>query len=56
MDQRCALPVNESDRSWTALKAQWKNEAESAGDDFSTYAVGTFSTLDPLALQGPSKV
>jgi hypothetical protein len=55
MDQRCALPVNESDRSWTALKAQWKKEAESAGDDFSAYAIGSFPTLDPLALQAPPK-
>jgi hypothetical protein len=33
-----------------------EKQAESAGDDFSTCAVGTFSTLDPLALQAPSKV
>lgn len=48
------LPLNDSDKSWSALKAQWKNEAEKAGDDFSTTAF-ELAALDPLALQDPTK-
>lgn len=49
------MPVSDSDNSWRMLKAQWKKDAEVAGEDFSTFAVGTFAALDPLALQEPSK-
>ena len=48
-------PISEADKSWKAIKAQWKKEAETAGEDFSTYALGTFAALDPVALEDTKK-
>jgi hypothetical protein len=49
------VPIGETGSAWQSLKAQWKTEAEGAGEDFSTFAIGTFSALDPLAAQEPAK-
>lgn len=46
------LPVSDADRSWGALKAQWRKAAEAVEEDFSTYALGTFAALDPLVQGG----
>lgn len=49
------IPVSDSSHSWRNIKEQWKHEAETAGEDFSTFAIGTFAALDPLAAQDASK-
>jgi hypothetical protein len=48
-------PVSDSGRSWLNIKEQWKKEAESAGEDFSTFAIGTFAALDPLVEKDAGK-
>lgn len=48
------LPLSDSDKSWSTLKAQWKSEAEKEGDDFSTSSAD-LAALDLLALQDPAK-
>ncbi len=48
-------PISDEDNSWRAIKAQWKREAESAGEDFSTFAIGSFAALDPIAGDDPKK-
>lgn len=45
------VPITEIDRSWSKLKSQWETESASLREDFSTFAVGTFSALDPLAFK-----
>lgn len=47
------LPVTENDSSWRSLKAQWKRDAEKAGEDFAAFAAAVFPVLDPLALENP---
>jgi hypothetical protein len=39
------LPITES--SWRTIRAQWKRRVEGAGEDFSTYALTAFASLDP---------
>jgi hypothetical protein len=47
------LPVTDNDKSWRSLKAQWKRDAEKAGEDFAAFAATVFPVLDPLALENP---
>lgn len=49
------VPISENGSAWRNLKAQWKEESERAGEEFSTFAIGTFGALDPLAAQDPAK-
>ncbi len=49
------VPIGGSDRSWNALKSHWKSDAESAGEDFSTWLNGVFAALDTVANQEPAK-
>ena len=46
------LPMKEPDRSWRAIKGQWKKDAESVGEDFSTFSTGIFSAYDALTKDG----
>jgi len=46
------LPMKEPDRSWRTIKAQWKKDAESVGEDFSTFSTGSFSAYDGLTKEG----
>ena len=42
------LPMKEPDRSWRSIKGQWKKDAESVGEDFSTFSTGSFTAYDSL--------
>ena len=46
------LPMKEPDRSWRSIKGQWKKDAESVGEDFSTFSTGSFSAYDALTKDG----
>jgi len=46
------LPMKEPDRSWRSIKGQWKKDAESVGEDFSTFSTGSFSAYDALTRDG----
>ena len=48
------LPMKEPDRSWRSIKGQWKKDAESVGEDFSTFSTGSFSAYDALTKDGDS--
>jgi hypothetical protein len=45
------LPMKDPDRSWRSIKAQWKKDAESVGEDFSTFSMG-FMAFDALTRDG----
>lgn len=42
------LPMKEPDKAWRSIKAQWKKDAEGVGEDFSTFAMGSYSAFDTL--------
>ena len=46
------LPMKEPDRSWRSIKGQWKKDAESVGEDFSTFSTGSFTAYDSLTKDG----
>ena len=46
------LPMKEPDRSWRSIKGQWKKDAESVGEDFTTFSTGIFSAYDSLTKDG----
>jgi hypothetical protein len=46
------LPMKDQDKSWRAIKAQWKKDAESVGEDFSTFSLGNYSAFDGLTKDG----
>ncbi len=46
------LPMRDPDRSWRSIKGQWKKDAESVGEDFSTFSTGIFSAYDALTKDG----
>ncbi|NOJ49219.1 hypothetical protein [Bradyrhizobium archetypum] len=46
------LPMKEPDRSWRSIKGQWKKDAESVSEDFSTFSTGSFSAYDALTKDG----
>jgi hypothetical protein len=46
------LPMKEPERSWRSIKSQWKKDAESVGEDYSTLSTGIFSTYDALTKDG----
>jgi hypothetical protein len=48
-------PVSDADKSWQSLKSQWRKAAESAEEDFSTYALGPLAALDHLIAQAPGR-
>jgi hypothetical protein len=48
------LPMKDPERSWRSIKAQWKKDAESAGEDFSTFSIGCHSAYDALTRDGDS--
>jgi hypothetical protein len=43
------IQLGDHDGSWRALKDAWKAQCDSAGEDFSIFAQGTFMVLDQLA-------
>jgi hypothetical protein len=45
------LPMS-SDKSWRSIKAQWKKDAESVGEDFSTFSNGSYTAFDALTKDG----
>ncbi|WP_212293966.1 hypothetical protein [Bradyrhizobium sp. AUGA SZCCT0160] len=45
------LPMS-SDKSWRSIKAQWKKDAESVGEDFSTFSNGSYAAFDALTKDG----
>ena len=45
------LPMT-SDKSWRSIKAQWKKDAESVGEDFSTFSSGSYAAFDALTKDG----
>ena len=46
------LPMKEPDRSWRSIKGQWKKDAESVGEDFSTFSTGSYAAYDGLTKEG----
>jgi len=46
------LPMKDADKSWRAVKAQWKKDAESVGEDFSTFSMGSYAAFDGLTKDG----
>ena len=46
------LPMKEPDRSWRSIKGQWKKDAESVGEDFSTFSTGSLAAYDGLTKDG----
>ncbi len=46
------LPMKDQDKSWRAIKAQWKKDAESVGEDFTTFSMGSYSAFDGLSKDG----
>jgi hypothetical protein len=46
------MPISDADRSWGALKGQWRKAAEAIEEDFSTFASGPFAALDLQMQQG----
>ena len=45
-------PMKDPDKSWRSIKAQWKKDAESVGEDFSTFSMGSFTAFDGLTKDG----
>jgi hypothetical protein len=45
------LPMT-SDKSWRSIRAQWKKDAESVGEDFSTFSNGSYAAFDALTKDG----
>ena len=46
------VPMKDADKSWRAVKAQWKKDAESVGEDFSTFSTGGYTAYDGLTKEG----
>jgi hypothetical protein len=46
------LPMKDADKSWRSIKAQWKKDAESVGEDFSTFSMGGCTAFDALTKDG----
>ena len=46
------LPMKDADKSWRSIKAQWKKDAESVGEDFSTFSMGSYAAFDALTKDG----
>jgi hypothetical protein len=46
------VPMKDADKSWRAVKAQWKKDAESVGEDFSTFSMGSYAAFDSLTKDG----
>src|SRR4029079_4654168 len=46
------VPMKDADKSWRAVKAQWKKDAESVGEDFSTFSMGGYAAFDNLTKDG----
>src|SRR4029078_13138123 len=46
------VPMKDADKSWRAVKAQWKKDAESVGEDFSTFSMGSYGAFDGLTKDG----
>jgi len=45
------VPMN-ADKSWRAVKAQWKKDADSVGEEFSTFSLGSYAAFDSLTKDG----
>ena len=45
------VPMN-ADKSWRAVKAQWRKDAESVGEEFSTFSMGSYAAFDSLTKDG----
>jgi hypothetical protein len=45
------LPMS-PDKPWRSIKAQWKKDAESVGEDFSTFSTGSYAAFDGLTKDG----
>ena len=41
-----------SDKSWRSIKAQWKKDADSVGEDFSTFSNGSYAAFEALTKDG----
>jgi hypothetical protein len=39
------LPIKDPDRSWRSIKAQWRKDAESVGEEFATFGITAFDVL-----------
>ena len=46
--------MKEPERSWRSIKGQWKKDAESVGEDFSTFTTGSYSAYDAMTKDGDS--
>ena len=46
------LPMKDPERSWRSIKGQWKKDAESVGEDFSTFSTGSLAAYDGLTKDG----
>jgi hypothetical protein len=42
------VPIGDADKSWSALKTNWRRAAEAAEEDFSTFALGPLAAIDAL--------
>ena len=45
------LPMS-PDKPWRSIKAQWKKDAESVGEDYSTFSNGSYAAFDVLTKDG----
>jgi hypothetical protein len=45
-------PMKDPDKSWRSIKAQWKKDAESVGEEFSTFSMGSYAAIDGLTKDG----
>lgn len=45
------LPMT-TDKPWRSIKAQWKKDADSVGEDFSTFSNGSYAAFDALTKDG----
>src|SRR5947209_19988577 len=46
------VSMKDADKSWRAVKAQWKKDAESVGEDFTTFSMGSYAAFDGLTKDG----
>ena len=45
-------PMKDPDKSWRSIKAQWRKDAESVGEEFSTFSMGSYAAFDGLTKDG----
>lgn len=49
------VAIGDADKSWPALKSQWRRATETAEEDYSTLALGPFAAIDALIARSPAQ-